>query len=112
MTSPYQLLDVSELATDADIKQAYLQRVKENPPDRDQKRFQRIQQAYEAIKDGDSRLRHGLFAWPEADFDALLAQAFGQTTAFQPLSPQAFGKLLNATPVEKILTHAFTIQSS
>lgn len=112
MTSPYQTLGVSEQATDADIKQAYLQRVKDSPPDRDQQRFQRIQQAYEAIKDSDSRLRYGLFQWPEADFDALLEQAFRQTGSFQPLSADEFCRLLKAVPVEKALENALASKPS
>lgn len=103
MTSPYQILGVGRQATDADIKQAYLQRVKDNPPDRDQQRFQQIQQAYEIIKDSDSRLRHDLFQLPEADFNALLDQAFKPTRAFQPLSADEFCQLLKAMPAEKVL---------
>lgn len=33
MTTPYAILDVDEQATDADIKQAYLRKVKQFPPD-------------------------------------------------------------------------------
>lgn len=112
MTSPYQLLGVAEQSTDAEIKQAYLQRIKDNPPDRDQKRFQQIQQAYETIKDGDSRLQFALFHLPEADFDDLLDSAFGQTSDFQPLSADDFCKLLNAVPVEKALANALANKPS
>lgn len=110
MISPYQLLGVSEQASDAEIKQAYLQAVKDNPPDRDQARFRQIQQAYETIKDDDSRLRHALFHLPEADFDALLDNAFRQETDLKPLSADDFFKLLNAVPVEKALLNTFTIK--
>jgi DnaJ-class molecular chaperone len=108
MISPYQILGVSRQATDADIKQAYLQRVKDNPPDRDQQRFQQIQQAYETLKDGDSRLRYDLFQLPAADFDALLDQAFKPTRAFGPLSADEFCQLLQAMPVEKALEKVLT----
>lgn len=104
--SPYDRLGVDKLATDAEIKQAYLQRVKENPPDRDQKIFQEIQLAYEAIKDADSRLRHTLFDVPKVEFDDLLQQAFKPTTSVQPLSCDDFNKLLLALPLEKILANA------
>lgn len=105
MTSPYQVLGVTEHVTDAEIKQAYLQRVKENPPDRDQKRFQQIQRAYETIKDADSRLRHTLFDLPEIEFNALLDQAFKPTEKFKPLSSDDFCKLLDGTLVEKALAN-------
>ena len=76
MKTPYEILDVSEQATDSEIKQAYLQKVKLNPPDRDHEKFQQIQRAYETIKNVTSRENFALFNYPEADFDALLEQAF------------------------------------
>ena len=76
MKIPYELLAVTELATDAEIKQAYLQQVKLNPPDRDQAKFQQLHSAYETIKDATEREKYALFNFPEADFNALLDQAF------------------------------------
>ncbi len=107
MTTPYQILGVSQQTTDSEIKLAYLQQVKENPPDRDRNRFQQIQQAYEAIKDEDSRLRHALFHVPTVEFDELLDQAFRQDSALPPIPADDFLKLLNAVPMEKSLLSAF-----
>ena len=76
MKTPYELLAVTALATDAEIKQAYLQRVKLNPPDRDQAKFEQLHSAYETIKDATERAKYALFNYPEADFNALLDQAF------------------------------------
>ncbi len=76
MKSPYEILEVTEQASDSEIKQAYLQKVKLNPPDRDQEKFQQIHSAYETIKNVTSREKYALFNYPEADFDALLDQAF------------------------------------
>jgi curved DNA-binding protein CbpA len=76
MKTPYQILEVAEQATDTEIKQAYLQKVKLNPPDRDNETFQQIHSAYETIKNVTSREKYALFNYPEADFDALLDQAF------------------------------------
>ena len=106
MTTPYQLLGVTEQSTDTEIKLAYLQQVKENPPDRDQNRFQHIQQAYEAIKDYDSRLRYALFHVPTVNFNELLEHAFQQESALPPLPADDFVKLLNAVPIEKSLLSA------
>jgi curved DNA-binding protein CbpA len=103
MISPYSILGVSEQATDADIKQAYLQRVKDCPPDRDPARFREIQEAFEAIKDEDCRLRHALFHVPRVDFDALLAQAFGQPGAGGPMAADDFLNLLSTLSIEKSL---------
>lgn len=108
MTTPYQLLGIGESTTDTDVKLAYLQQVKDNPPDRDQARFQQIQQAYETIKDEDSRLRYALFHVPTLEFNALLDQAFRQDSALSPLPADDFLKLLQAAPLEKSLVPAFT----
>ncbi len=61
MLNPYQILDVAETATDKEVRAAYLTKLRENPPDSNQQQFQQIQQAYELIKDNDSRLRFHLF---------------------------------------------------
>ena len=75
MKTPYEILEVAEQASDSDIKQAYLQKVKLNPPDRDHEKFQQIHSAYETIKNATCREKYALFNYPEADFDALLDQA-------------------------------------
>jgi curved DNA-binding protein CbpA len=100
MKSPYELLEVADLASDSEIKQAYLQKVKLNPPDRDHEKFQQIHSAYETIKNVTCRENHALFNYPVADFDALLDQAF---SADQPLLINAdhFDKLLQASIDDK-----------
>ncbi|MEI8572338.1 molecular chaperone DnaJ [Methylomonas sp. LW13] len=103
MISPYRILGVPEQTSDADIKQAYLQRVKDNPPDRDPARFREIQEAFEAIKDQDSRLRHALFAMPRVEFDTLLAQAFGQSATGETMPADDFLKLASTLTIEKSL---------
>jgi len=100
MKTPYEILEVAEQATDSDIKQAYLQKVKLNPPDRNHEKFQQIHSAYEAIKNVTSREKYALFNYPEADFDTLLEQAF--ITA-QPsiMNAEHFDKLLRASIDDK-----------
>lgn len=56
MPSPYTILGVSELADDATIRARYLTLVKENPPEREPKKFSEIRAAYEMIKDLNSRM--------------------------------------------------------
>jgi DnaJ-class molecular chaperone len=96
MKTPYEILEVTGQASDFEIKQAYLQQVKLNPPDRDHEKFQQIHSAYETIKNVTNREKYALFNHPEADFDALLDQAF---IAAQPalISADYFGKLLLAS---------------
>jgi curved DNA-binding protein CbpA len=59
--NPYLVLAVPPEADDQTIRQAYLKAVKESPPEADPKRFQAVSQAYEKIKDQESRHRHILF---------------------------------------------------
>jgi len=96
MKTPYTLLDVDELATDVEIKQAYLQKVKQFPPDHYHEQFQQIQLAYETIKDLSCRTRYALFTLPEADFDSLLDHAFSAGPA-PSVSAGQFNKLLCAS---------------
>lgn len=106
--SPYQIIGVAEQASDAEIKQAYLQLVKDNPPERDQHRFRQIRQAYEAIKDHDSRLQYALFQLPDLEFEQLLDHAFKREQALQPMAPEDFLKLL-ADSVETALAKSYTM---
>jgi curved DNA-binding protein CbpA len=58
------LYDRLAVATDADdetIRNAYLAAIKRFPPDRFPQRFTAISEAYQALKDEDSRLRYLLF---------------------------------------------------
>ena len=100
MKTPYEILEVTEHASDSEIKQAYLQKVKLNPPDRDHERFQHIHSAYETIKNVTSRENYALFNYPEADFDALLEQAFSTTQA-SIMNADYFDKLLHASIDDK-----------
>lgn len=105
MKTPYEILNVAADAGDAEIKQAYLHKVKDNPPDRDREQFQSIHSAYEAIKDHKSRVSHALFTAPEADFEALLDQAFAVA---QPprIGPEQFNGLLHAGIDDQTLLNA------
>lgn len=95
MKTPYQILGVASDASDADIKQAYLRNVKDNPPDSDPERFQSIHNAYMSVKDAKSRMSLALFDMPDTDFDALLDRALGSAESVQ-IKPEQFIKLLRA----------------
>lgn len=103
MNSPYQILGVSEQATDADIKQAYLQAVKDHPPEREPQRFRQIQEAFDLIKDEDSRLRYALFHVPNIEFETLLDRAFGQDGPMRTLPVNDFVELLATISIDNML---------
>lgn len=100
--SPYQIIGVGEQASDLEIKQAYLYLVKDNPPERNQQRFRQIQQAYDMIKDEDSRLQYELFQLPTVEFEQLLDHAFRREQPLKPMVPADFLRLLTDS-VDKIL---------
>ena len=70
-----RLLGVSANAGEPEVRAAYLQKVKEHPPDRDAAMFQKVREAYETLR--DPRLRCELLldaVEPDAPFVSLLEQ--------------------------------------
>ncbi len=64
MLDPYEELGIDpEQVTDETVRQAYVNSIRMNPPDRDPAAFERIQTAYGWIKDEHSRLRLKLFGF-------------------------------------------------
>lgn len=105
MKTPYEILEVTSNASDIEIKKAYLQKVKNNPPDRDQELFLSIHNAYETIKDNKSRISHALFNNPSIEFDELIDQALDTAQTIK-INPEQFKKLLQAGIDEKTIKNA------
>ena len=61
MNDPCQVLEVPAAADDADIKKAYLRKVREFPPERAPERFQVIRAAFETLQTRRDRLHYRLF---------------------------------------------------
>jgi len=61
MTDPYRVLGVPADADDEAIRAAYLAAIRACPPERDQKRFESVRAAFEAIATRSGRLAHALF---------------------------------------------------
>ncbi|MDA3940693.1 MAG: DnaJ domain-containing protein [Spirochaetia bacterium] len=53
--NPYEILEVSDTATDREIRKAYLQKVKAAPPERNPEEFKKIRKAYGILKDINNR---------------------------------------------------------
>jgi len=107
MQTPYQLLNLSDTATDTEIKLAYLEKVKIHPPEKDQQQFQLIHQAYLAIKDHKSRLSYELFTVPEADFNHLIDLAL-HAEPCKALTAEQFNALLNVSSDDSNIHHALS----
>lgn len=59
--NPYDMLGVAPDEDDATVRKAYLEAVKHFPPEHYSQHFAAVNEAYQNIKDEDSRLRHTLF---------------------------------------------------
>ncbi len=71
--SPWSILGVSLEADDEKIRDAYLSRVKEHPPDRSPTEFEKIRDAYDQLKDPYRRARHLILAaTPDKPLESLL----------------------------------------
>ena len=72
--NPYQLLGISDdIDDDEAIRNAWLEAVRRFPPEEHPERFARIREAYELIRDRESRYRLRTFGDPKMnDADALL----------------------------------------
>jgi curved DNA-binding protein CbpA len=70
---PWAVLGLAPEAGDAEIRAAYLARVKEHPPDRSPEQFERIRDAYNLLRDPHRRAqRQLLWADPQAKLVSLL----------------------------------------
>ena len=73
MTDPYAVLGLRADADDETIRRRYLELVKQFSPEHHPEKFARIRQAYENLRDLETRLRHRLFEAGQKDsIDAIL----------------------------------------
>lgn len=61
MLNPFDVLDVDEDASDADVKKAYFQMVRQFTPEKHAERFKQIREAYDLLKDPSQRLEAEVF---------------------------------------------------
>lgn len=81
MPNPYAVLGASPDDDDATIREKYLDAVRRNPPERCAAAFQRAREAYERIKDEESRLTLLLFDPTQGEsLDELLEEEKCQTS--------------------------------
>jgi curved DNA-binding protein CbpA len=74
VTDPYQVLGIGPASSDEEIRQRYLELVRQHPPDRDPGRFAAIRDAYEKIREPVERLKFMLFDIESGEtMDAILA---------------------------------------
>lgn len=73
MLAHYLVLGLSPSASQAEIRQRYLQLIRAHPPGQNPERFQQITAAYEALKDDRSRVEMAIFGMAQyGDFELAL----------------------------------------
>jgi len=92
--NPFDVLQIVETATDADIQKAYLRRVREHPPERSPERFQEIRSAYEAVRTRRDRLHYELFHSEPPAIETLLTPWLQPRPARRPTEDQVRRLLL------------------
>lgn len=75
MTDPHAVLGLPADADDEAIRRRYLELVREFPPDHHPEKFARVREAFEALKDLNTRLRRRLFERSRSDsLDVLIEE--------------------------------------
>jgi curved DNA-binding protein CbpA len=81
MTDPYAVLGLPADSDDETIRRRYLELVKQFSPEHHPEKFAAIRQAYESLRDLDTRLRHRLFeAGKNESMDTLLEELACRTS--------------------------------
>ena len=80
MTDPYAILGLTADADDETIRRRYLELVKQFSPERHPEKFAAIRQAYESLRDLETRLKHRLFeAGKNESIDGILEELANRT---------------------------------
>ena len=101
MKNPFDVLGVPETADDEAIKKAYLQKVREYPPEREPERFQVIRTAFETIKTRRDRLSYRLFHQDMPDVEGLVVNALRTGTGKRPTERQLLQLLTDSLTSRK-----------
>lgn len=73
MSDPYEVLGVTPESDDEAIRRRYLELVRRFPPEHHPEKFAAVRQAYESLRDLDTRLRRRLFeAGRHESIDAII----------------------------------------
>jgi curved DNA-binding protein CbpA len=81
MSDPWEVLGLTADCDDEAIRRRYLELVRQFPPEQNPERFAQIRQAFESLKDLDTRLRWRLFEEGKNDsIDAIIGELTCRTT--------------------------------
>lgn len=99
---PYIVLGLAPSADDAQIKNAWLDKVKQFVPEHHPQQFQQIQTAYQQIKDESSRMLYQLLKVPTFDLQLIMQQSLSEPNQRRPQVSQLLSLLENS-----VSEHAF-----
>jgi curved DNA-binding protein CbpA len=95
MNDPYEIFGLTADASEAEIRQRYLELVRQYPPDRAPERFAEIHAAYDALRDPARRLHAQLFMFET------------KSDSFEAIASELRLRLRNARlPVQTLLSLA------
>jgi curved DNA-binding protein CbpA len=95
MSDPYVVLGLSTGADDEAIRRRYLELIKQNPPEHQAEKFAAIREAYEQLRDLETRLRYRLF---EAGKKETIAALIEEVACRSPRRRLSLQELLAAAP--------------
>jgi DnaJ-class molecular chaperone len=98
---PYKRLELPEAADDSQIKIAYLNKVKQFPPEHHPQTFQQVQAAYQLIKDKTARIKYRLLKVPEFDVSQIVQQQLTAKNTGRPSAAQLLNLLENSHSNDK-----------
>ena len=75
METPFEILDITESASDSEIKSAYLKKVRQFNPEQFPEKFKEIKEAYNAVSTPKKRLEYRLFHFIEPDINTLIVSS-------------------------------------
>jgi len=95
--SHYDVLGVSEDASQDDIKSAFFELVREHPPEQDPDAYQQLREAYDVLSDPVSRREYDTMAQHGDEIEALQEEAEALLNQDPPATKTAIKKLKRAT---------------
>ncbi len=84
MKDPYRVLDLPPDADDGRVRQAYLIKIQEFPPEKDPERFKAVRLAYETLKTLRLRLAYALFNTEPVELEDILEHGLSSSTPGRP----------------------------
>ncbi|MCZ6679266.1 MAG: J domain-containing protein [Candidatus Poribacteria bacterium] len=75
MMNPFDVLRVDESASDAEVKKAYFQMVRQFTPEKHAEQFKEIREAYDLLKDPSRRLEAEVFSFAKPAEQAVVEDA-------------------------------------